>query len=454
MISRAMGWLTLFLIGTDLFVMSPLLPSITRELDVPAADGGWAVTTFAAAYLVGGPSFGSLADRTSRSRVLGIGLAVFALANLATALVDSFAALLAVRALAGLAASGVTPSVYALVSSAAPPAKRAMWLAVVTSGLLTALISGAPAGTLMADAVGWRGVFVVMAIASALILGVIWASAVRTRHPAAAVGASGPPPEPDAKATPPPPPPPATASILLRLRAVSVTTLWALAVYGIYTYLGTILTNIAHMTSGLLAAALACFGLGAIVGNLAGGRLTDRWGGRTVSIVSLSALAVLNTALGLDARRPGRRAPARPCVRRARRIPLLLRPAGPAHRLPASGQRVADRLEQQCDVRGHPHRVSPRGQGPDPPGRACARFRGRRRRRPRRPGRHPQHPRPAPHRVERRNVIRSRMPRHPCRRPHLRRNLHATPAARRLSRAAHFAGELATARFSSSSCRC
>ena len=294
MISRAAGWLTLFLIGTDLFVMSPLLPSITHELGVPAADGGWAVTTFAAAYLVGGPSFGSLADRTSRSRVLGIGLAVFALANLATALAGSFPVLLAVRALAGLAASGVTPSVYALVGSAAPPAKRATWLAVVTSGLLTALITGAPAGTLMADVVGWRGVFVVMAIASVLILGFIWASAVRPRRSTAAVGAPGPPAEPAA-----PPSVTTPVSTPLRLRAVSVTTLWALAVYGIYTYLGTILTNIAHLTSWLLAAAPACFGLGAIAGNLAGGRLTDRWGGRTVSVVSLSALAVLDTVLGL-----------------------------------------------------------------------------------------------------------------------------------------------------------
>jgi predicted MFS family arabinose efflux permease len=224
---------------------------------------------------------------------------VFALANLATALASSFAVLLAVRALAGLAASGVTPSVYALVGSAAPPAKRATWLAVVTSGLLTALITGAPAGTLMADVVGWRGVFVVMAIASVLILGFIWASAVRPRRSTAAVGAPGPPPQPAATAPPPPPPAPAPVSTLLRLRAVSVTTLWALAVYGIYTYLGTILTNIAHLTSWLLAAALACFGLGAIAGNLAGGRLTDRWGGRTVSIVSLSALAVLDTVLGL-----------------------------------------------------------------------------------------------------------------------------------------------------------
>src|SRR5690349_19826091 len=279
--TRSVGWLTLFLVGTDLFVMSPLLPPITRELGVPAADGGWAVTTFAAAYLVGGPTFGSLADRTSRHRVLAIGLAVFALANLATALVESFALLLAVRAVAGLAASGVTPSVYALVGSTAPPAKRARWLAVVTSGLLTALITGAPAGTLLADVVGWRGVFVVMAVAAVLILGVILAAG-RAR-PAV--------PGPEAAV--------AAVPTLLRLRAVSVTALWALAVYGVYTYLGTILTTVAHMTSGMLAVALACFGVGALAGNLAGGRLTDRYGGRAVSIVSLSALAVLNAALGL-----------------------------------------------------------------------------------------------------------------------------------------------------------
>src|SRR5690349_15545677 len=270
--TRSVGWLTLFLVGTDLFVMSPLLPPITRELGVPAADGGWAVTTFAAAYLVGGPTFGSLADRTSRHRVLAIGLAVFALANLATALVESFALLLAVRAVAGLAASGVTPSVYALVGSTAPPAKRARWLAVVTSGLLTALITGAPAGTLLADVVGWRGVFVVMAVAAVLILGVILAAG-RAR-PAV--------PGPEAAV--------AAVPTLLRLRAVSVTALWALAVYGVYTYLGTILTTVAHMTSGMLAVALACFGVGALAGNLAGGRLTDRYGGRAVSIVSLSAL--------------------------------------------------------------------------------------------------------------------------------------------------------------------
>ena len=256
----------------------------------------------------------------------------------------------------------------------------------------------------MAEVVGWRGVFVVMAIASVLILGLIRASAVRPRRSTAAVGAPGPPPQPAATAAPPSVTTP--VSTLLRLRAVSVTTLWALAVYGIYTYLGTILTNIAHLTSWLLAAALACFGLGAIAGNLAGGRLTDRWGGRTVSIVSLSALAVLDTVLGLTLD-----APTAVLLLVLAAVALAAYPYFSAQqaRLIAyqpAGSGIADRLEQQRHVRGHPDRVGRRGQGPDPPGRARARVRGRRRRRPRRPDSHPQHPRTAPHGAAHKNAIR------------------------------------------------
>ena len=46
MMSRTLGWLTLFLIGTNLFVMSPLLPPITGEFgtagnpDVNGTAGG------------------------------------------------------------------------------------------------------------------------------------------------------------------------------------------------------------------------------------------------------------------------------------------------------------------------------------------------------------------------------------------------------------------------------
>ncbi len=83
-----------------------------------------------------------------------------------------------------------------------------------------------------------------------------------------------------------------------RMRGVSVTGLWALAVYGVYTYLGPGLRATAHFSAALVAAGLAIYGVGAITGNLIGGRLADRRGAPLVSTVSLIALAAVDAVLG------------------------------------------------------------------------------------------------------------------------------------------------------------
>jgi predicted MFS family arabinose efflux permease len=307
MMTRMLGWLTLFLIGTDLFVVSPLLPQITGDLRVTPAAGGLAVTAFAFAYLVGGPAFGALADRRGHAGVLAGALLLFAVANLATGFAPDLAALLAARALAGLAASGITPSVYALIGAAAPPGSRASWLATVTSGLLLALTTGAPAGSLLGSAVGWHAVFFVLAAAALAILLVTRRVLGRQRPgPSVPAGLPVPPGLPVLPGPSGPPadhqPGPAPAAgpaprVLARMRAVGVTGLWALAVYGVYTYLGTIITQDLHAGTGTVAAALVCYGAGALAGNLAGGRLADRIGGRRSSLASLTGLTVALTVL-------------------------------------------------------------------------------------------------------------------------------------------------------------
>ena len=45
-----MGWLsffTMFVIGTDTFLVAPLLPLLQRELDVPLSRAGWLVSAYA-----------------------------------------------------------------------------------------------------------------------------------------------------------------------------------------------------------------------------------------------------------------------------------------------------------------------------------------------------------------------------------------------------------------------
>jgi predicted MFS family arabinose efflux permease len=88
-------------------------------------------------------------------------------------------------------------------------------------------------------------------------------------------------------------------AVVTKVRAVSVTALWALAVYGLYTYLGTILREHLGFPPSVAAGALVCFGAGAVIGNLAGGRLADRFGGRQTSVITLVLLAGAETLFGL-----------------------------------------------------------------------------------------------------------------------------------------------------------
>src|SRR5437588_2299664 len=101
------GWLTMFVIGTDLFVVSPLLPMIAADYHVSPTVAGLCVSVFALAYMVSAPLFGHLADRVGRRQVLVCCLVVFAAANLWTAAATSLLWLLAARLVAGAAAAGV-----------------------------------------------------------------------------------------------------------------------------------------------------------------------------------------------------------------------------------------------------------------------------------------------------------------------------------------------------------
>ncbi|MFE0762465.1 MFS transporter [Streptomyces smyrnaeus] len=167
--SLAVAFVTLLIIGTDLFVISPLLPDISREYGVSAATAGNSVTVFSLAYMAGAPLAGSLADRLGRRAVLITGLVVFGFANALTGLSPDFAVLLAARVLAGLAASAVTPSVQALVGQTAPAEGRGSWMAVATAGFLVSLATGAPTGTAVASLFSWRETFVGLGVLAALL---------------------------------------------------------------------------------------------------------------------------------------------------------------------------------------------------------------------------------------------------------------------------------------------
>jgi predicted MFS family arabinose efflux permease len=281
------AWLSLFVVGTDLFVISPLLPSIAAEYGVSGAAAGFSVTVFAVAYMVSAPLLGMLADRTGRRTTLLAGLLAFAAANALTAASPDFSWLLLSRVAAGVAAAGVTPLIYAGVGEAAPASRRATWMAIAVSGLLMSLSVGAPAGALLADAWGWRAPIMGLAALSLLLMVVNRLAWPEGRSPAGGASAA-------AKAGID------RATLATRL---APTVLWAIALYGMYTYLGVGLAA-AGFAAGEVALAISLYGIAALAGTLIGGQAADRFGaGRTI-LASLFGLAACLAALGFGLRHP------------------------------------------------------------------------------------------------------------------------------------------------------
>ena len=268
--------------GTDLFVISPLLPAIATDFAASPALAGLSVTLFSIVYMVTAPMLGRIADRYGRLKILTICLLVFGAANVATAFAGTFTGLLVARVVAGAAAAGVSPSVYALVGESAPAGRRATWLGVAVSGLLLSLSIGTPIGTIAGAAFGWQAVFLALALASivlAVFNWVLWSGTSFGARAAVlapgAAAASGP------------------AALARRL---TPTIVWATSLYGMYTYLGAGLKAYGYSVEHI-ASTLVAYGAGAIVGTLLGGRLADWRGVKFTTGLSIAALCAAFLAL-------------------------------------------------------------------------------------------------------------------------------------------------------------
>ncbi|MHB8293432.1 MAG: MFS transporter [Acidimicrobiales bacterium] len=266
-----------FALGTDLYVISGVLPEIARGTRVPIALAGQLVTIFAVAYAVGSPLLAVASARMDRRRLLLAALGLFAAANLGAALAPGYGALVAARLLAALGASAYTPVATAAAVSLVDRERRGRALAMVTAGMTLAMLFGVPLGTLAGRVFGWRATFGLVAA-----LGVLAAVGLIVSLPTLA-------------ATP-------VASLRSRLVLLAdrqlagllVVTLLALAGgMGVYTYLLPLLALI-HPSASQASVLFAAFGAGGVAGNALGGVAADRLGAaRTVGVVLMALAGIL-----------------------------------------------------------------------------------------------------------------------------------------------------------------
>ncbi|WP_284211709.1 MFS transporter [Methylobacterium brachythecii] len=251
-----------FAIGTTEFASMSLLPEFAPALGIDAPTAGHVISAYALGVVVGAPVIAVLAARMAR-RTLLVGLMLmFAVGNLLSALAPSYGAMMAFRFFAGLPHGAYFGVAMLLAASLVPREKRSQAAAKVLTGLTVATVVGVPLANAVGQLFGWRWSFGIVAG-----LALLTAALVRLYAPLGA--------------------PIAGASPLRELGALKRGQVWLTlgigavgfgGMFSMYTYLASTMLSVTQVSPALIPVALAVFGAGLTVGNLAWAWIADRSG--------------------------------------------------------------------------------------------------------------------------------------------------------------------------------
>jgi DHA1 family inner membrane transport protein len=167
--STVIAWLsfvTMFVIGTDTFLVAPMLPTLSREFDVSTSLSGWMVSAYALGFALFALVAGPLSDGRDRRTVLLLGFAGFTGATALCGVAQGFWTMILFRVLAGMSAALVTPQIWASIPVLVPGNAIVKTMGFAGAGMSISQVVGVPLGGWLA-ASSWHLPFFAVAAFSA-----------------------------------------------------------------------------------------------------------------------------------------------------------------------------------------------------------------------------------------------------------------------------------------------
>ncbi len=268
-----------FALGFTEFVSIGLVANISEDLRITLSQSGWSVMAYASGAFIGAPFLTALTARWSGKRVLMMAMTLFTLGNLDVCLSGSLIPLLAGRFISGLG-HGVFLAVASTTATRLVVKEKAgSAISIVFGGLTVALALGVPLGTYAGNLLGWRSIFAVIAATGAISFVALMFSmsdelanvATETRT---FIGL--------------------TALFKPRLLAsASITVLAYAGAFTFYTFISPTLLQITGLTEKSSSAILMVYGVMAALGNIVGGKLSDRKGADYAAMTILIGLLIV-----------------------------------------------------------------------------------------------------------------------------------------------------------------
>jgi predicted MFS family arabinose efflux permease len=160
-------FLALLVVGQMYTVLALTTPMATT-FDVSAVEVTWATTAFGIAYAAGFLLAGPMTDRHGPRTVMITGLLACTATTIAVSTAPTLGWAVALRAVQGFSASAFAPAAFAYVARHIAPARRPLVLTCVTSAMLASAIVMQIAVAPLADLTGWRTVFIINGLLTAV----------------------------------------------------------------------------------------------------------------------------------------------------------------------------------------------------------------------------------------------------------------------------------------------
>jgi SHS family lactate transporter-like MFS transporter len=272
MVAGFSGWL---LDAFDFFLVTFCLTAIARDFHKSDAQIALVITMTLAFRPVGGFVFGMLADRYGRRRPLMVNIGFFAVAEILTGLASNYAMLLVVRALFGVVMGGQWGVGASLVMEKAPAGRRGMLSGLLQEGYAAGNVLAALSFFFLYGRLGWRPLFFLGSLPAVLLVLLIRfrvkESEVWERSKSQSWGEQWRE---------------IASHWKLFLYLLAFMTMMLFASHGTQDMYPTFLQRQWHFSPMRRSAITAFSGVGAIIGGIVVGHLSDRWGRRRAIITS------------------------------------------------------------------------------------------------------------------------------------------------------------------------
>ena len=266
--------------GVTEFVMAGVLVDVEYYFGVEAKTAGWLTTLYAIGVVIGAPLLTIPLSRFNRHIQLLINLSIFAGANLIIFFSTNFYLTAFARFIAGTQHGVFFVIATLAVTAIAPQDKKSQALAVMVTGLTVALVTGVPLGTFVGHFFGFKFIFVLIFIVTVLAILGVYNMMPKNLAPSQMTFKNLIP----------------AFSHKNLLKTYTITICTCGAQFVLYTYIQKLLIDVSGFAASSTGYILLIYGICAILGNLYGGKMVDKFG----AVLSLRIILILQIAVFLS----------------------------------------------------------------------------------------------------------------------------------------------------------